>query len=181
MGRLASVRHMRNRDTARLPLKPVIALFMLLFAALAFGAEALPVDAGDDFGSPLLLVGFMLIGMTVVVFLVGAGIAVTGVIAMSAALCAGLGIVSTAAWVGLVRRRCSSGLRALHYQVCALAAMPAGIGALWLGSHYFAPQLRGGQILVIGSLAGMAGGLLLALAFDRLVGIMYRRMIAPRH
>jgi len=39
----------------------------------------------------------------------------------------------------------------------------------------------GGQILVIGSLAGMTGGLLLALVIDRLAGIVYRRMVAHRH
>ena len=158
-------------------LKPAISVFLLLFAALAFGAEGPPVDAGDDFGSPLLLVGFLLVAMAVVVFLVGAGIAVAAVIIMAAVL----GIVSSAAWVGLLRRRFSSGLRALHYQACILAALPAGVGSLWLGSHFFAPQLRGGQILAIGSLAGITAGLILAVAFDRLAVIVYRHVMAARH
>ena len=168
---------MRNFESLRLTLKPAISVFLLLFAALAFGAEGPPVDAGDDFGSPLLLVGFLLVAMAVVVFLVGAGIAVAAVIIMAAVL----GIVSSAAWVGLLRRRFSSGLRALHYQACILAALPAGVGSLWLGSHFFAPQLRGGQILAIGSLAGITAGLILAVAFDRLAVIVYRHVMAARH
>jgi len=168
---------MRNCESLRLTLKPAISVFLLLFAALAFGAEGPPVDAGDDFGSPLLLVGFLLVAMAVVVFLVGAGIAVAAVIIMAAVL----GIVSSAAWVGLLRRRFSSGLRALHYQACILAALPAGVGSLWLGSHFFAPQLRGGQILAIGSLAGITAGLILAVAFDRLAVIVYRHVMAARH
>jgi len=172
---------MRNCESPRLTLKPAISVFLLLFAALAFGAEGPPVEAGDDFGSPLLMLGFLLVAMAVVVFLVGAGIAVAAVIIMAAALCGVLGIVSSAAWVGLLRRRFSSGLRALHYQACILAALPAGVGSLWLGSHFFAPQLRGGQILAIGSLAGITAGLILALAFDRLAVIVYRRVMAARH
>ena len=172
---------MRNLESPRLPLKPAIIVLLLLFAALTFGAEGPPVDAGDDFGSPLLLVGFLLIAMAVVLFLVGAGIVVAAVIIMAAAFCAVLGIVSSAAWVGLLRRRFSSGLRALHYQACVLAALPAGVGSLWLGSHFFAPQLHGGQILAIGSIAGMTAGLIFALSFDRLAVIVYRRVMAARH
>ena len=158
-------------------MKPAL-LLLLLFATIAFGAtDSPPIDPSDDF-SPMLF-AFALVGICIVLFLVGVGIVVAAVVAISAAILVALGIVSSAAFIGVLRRRFSSGLRALHYQACAVATIPAGVGALWLGSHFFTTHLRHRDILAIGSVAGICGGLLLAFAFDRLAGIAYRHFVTP--
>jgi hypothetical protein len=121
----------------------------------------------------------MFIFFCIFLFLVGIGIVGAAIVAISAAIFTALGIVSSAALIGLLRRRFSSGFRALHYQLFAVAALPAGIGALWLGSHLFSIRLSHRGIFTIGSLAGICGGLLLAFVFDRLAGFAYRRFISP--
>ena len=158
-------------------MKPAVLLFFL-FATLALGAtDSPPIDPSDDF-SPMML-AFALVGICIVLVLVGVGIVVAAIIAVSSAVLVALGIVSSAAIVGLLRRRFSSGLRALHYQVCAVAAIPAGVGVLWLVSHFFTEHLRHRYIVAIGSFAGICGGLLLAFAFDRLASMAYRHFVTP--
>lgn len=153
-------------------------LLLFLFATVALGATDSPhIDPSDDFSQ--MLFAFALVGICIVLFLVGVGIVVAAVVAISAAILVALGIVSSAAFVGILRRRFSSGLRAFHYQLFAVATIPAGIGALWVGSHFFTTHLRHRDILAIGSLAGICGGLLLAFAFDRLAGIAYRHFVTP--
>ena len=156
-------------------MKPAI-LLLFLFVTVALGAtDEPPIDPSDDFGSP----AFALVCLCIVLFLVGVGIVVAATVAISAAILIALGIVSSAAFIGILRRRFSSGFRALHYQLFAIAALPAGVGALWLGSHFFANHLHRRDILAIGSIGGICGGLLLAFAFDRLAGIAYRRFVSP--
>ena len=151
---------------------------LFLLATIALGAtDEPPIDPSDDF-SPMLF-AFALIGICIVLVLVGVGIVVAAIVAISAAILTALGIVSSAAFIGILRRRFSSGFRALHYQLFAVAALPAGIGALWLGSHFFTTHLRHRDILAIGSIAGISGGLLIAFAFDRLAGFAYRRFVLP--
>lgn len=159
-------------------MKPAI-LLLLLFATVALGvSDSLPMEPSDG-GGPLFLMVFAFIGVCIMLFLVGVGIVATSIAAVSATALMALGIVSSATFVGILRRRFSSGLRTFHYQVCAVAAMPAGVGALWLGSHFFTTHLRHRDILLIGSVAGILSGLLLALAFDRLACITYRRFVTP--
>ena len=158
-------------------MKPAILLLFLL-AAIALGAtDEPPIDPGDDF-SPMLF-AFVLIGICIVLILIGVGIVITAIVAISTAILTALGIVSSAAFIGILRRRFSSGFRALHYQLFAVTALPAGIGALWLGSHFLTTNLRHRDILAIGSIAGICGGLLLAFAFDRLASFAYRRFVSP--
>ena len=158
-------------------MKPAI-LLLFLFVSVALGAtDDLPIDTSDEIGP--LVFPIIFIFLCVLLFLVGVGIVVAAIMAISAAILTALGIVSSAALIGILRRRFSSGIRALHYQFFAVATLPAGIGALWLGSHFFSTHLRYHEIIAIGSLAGICGGLLLAFAFDRLAGFTYRRFVSP--
>ena len=158
--------------------KPAILLLPLLVTSALGVADSPPIEPDDDL-SPMLL-AFALVGLCIVLFLVGAGVVAAAVFAVSAATLVALGIVSSAVFVGILRRRFASGLRTLHYLVCAAAAIPAGLGALWIGSHFFTTPLRFRDILVIGSVAGICGGMLLAFAVDRVAGIAYRRFVTPR-
>ncbi len=152
-----------------------IILLSFLFAAAALGAtDAPPVEPMDDSFSPLLFIGVL-----IVLFLIAVSIMVGVIAAVGTAIVVGLGIISSSAFIGLFRRRFSSGLRALHYQLCAVAALPAGIAVLWLASHLFNLHLQHRDIFIVGATAGVIAGLLLAFAFDRLVGIAYRRFAPP--
>jgi hypothetical protein len=151
---------------------------LFLFATVALGAvNEPPVDPGDDF-SPMLFC-FALFGLCIVLVLIGVGIVIAAIVAASAAILVALGIVSTSALVGLLRRRFSSGLRAFHYQVCAVAALPAGVAALWFGLQLFRYPVSPWAVLAVGSVAGAGGGLVLAFAFDYAVRLAYRRFVTP--
>jgi len=155
-----------------------VILLLLLLAPIAFGASDAPqIDPSDDF-SPMLF-PFALVGICIVLFLIGAGIVVATIVAISTSILVAFGIISSAAFVGILRRRFSSGLRAFHYQICAVATIPAGIGALWVGAHFFTMHLRHRDIFTIGTVAGISAGLLSAFAFDRLAGIAYRHFVTP--
>jgi hypothetical protein len=157
-------------------MKPLIALLLLL-ATRGPGADAeLPIDPSDDF-SPMLAM-FALVAAVIALFLIGAGIFCAALVAASIAALASLGIVSSAVAIGMARRRLSSGLRTCHYLVCAALALPSGIGILWLGSSLTRSALGTGEILTIGAISGIGGGLGLAFVLDRLASILYRRFAA---
>lgn len=165
------------RQFLALTVKPAI-LLLFLFVSVALGATSdAPSDASEEIGP--LLVPILAIFFCLFLILVGIGIAAAAIVAISVAIFIALGIVSSAALIGLLRRRLSSGFRALHYQVFAVAVLPAGIGALWLGSHLLSIRLSHREIFTIGSLAGICGGLLLAFVFDRMAGFAHRRFISP--
>ncbi|MDB6139009.1 MAG: hypothetical protein JWO94_2081 [Verrucomicrobiaceae bacterium] len=150
-------------------------LLLVLSTSVAMGAtDPDSLDPENDF-SPMLAM-FFVAGLAIMLLLVGIGIVVAAVVAVSCAVLAALGIVSSAAAVGLLRRRFSSGLRVFHYQVCAALSLPAGIGLLAVLCHFFAPQLQVWQIIVIGAVAGGAAGLLIAWVFDRLAVLACRRL-----
>lgn len=121
---------------------------------------------------------FSLAALAVVLVLVGVGVVIAAVIVASLAALALAGVVSTSLLVGLYRRRVSSGLRMLGFQLGALGGAPAGVGLLWLIDH-----VRGGAalgtagVIVVGALAGAAGGLLLVWLLDRLVLVLARRLM----
>lgn len=121
---------------------------------------------------------FILAAICIALILVGVGIVVAAVVVASAAALTGLGIVSSAVLVGLLRRRFSSGLRTFHYLACASIALPAGIGTLWLGSWLSHSGLSPAEILTIGSVSGIGGGLTLAFLFDLAARAIYRKWFA---
>lgn len=115
--------------------------------------------------------------------LVGIGLVLAAVAMLSLAVLALAGVVSTSVCVGLCRRRLSSGLRMLHYQLAALAAAPAGIAVLWGIDRWRGGPLGAGALLGLGALGGAGAGLLLAWGLDRLAGGLARavmRRVAPR-
>lgn len=145
---------------------------------MALGAaDQPPFDPSDDFAPGLGI--FALFAIVAILILVGVGIVFAILAIVAVALVAALGTVSSSALLGFYRRRFSTGLRAFHYQICAIAAIPAGIGILWLGSTVFDVQLSFSRILGIGAISGISGGLLVALALDKLSGSIYLRMITP--
>ena len=138
-------------------------------AADSSPTEVLP-DPGPLFG--ILLFGgacLVLIGIGIVLALAG--------LAFSALLVA-FGIVSTSALVALIHRRFSSGLRALHYQLFALAAAPCGVIVLEFGAWLFHLHLRHRYILLFGLLAGVGAGVAIAFLFDRVARFVYHRFIS---
>jgi hypothetical protein len=165
---------MTSRFFGKFPIGTILVL-LVIFAMKAIGADAeMPIDPEEDF-SPMLGM-FALVAICIMIALIGAGIVVGAIVAASMALLVALGITSSAVLIGIFRKRFSAGLRAFHYQFCAFAAIPAGVGALWLGNRIAASGLELREVLIIGSIAGVASGLVLAFAFDLIAGMIYRRV-----
>ncbi len=148
----------------------MLSLSLSLFADVA---QSLPPD--DDFSPAVFFI--MLCFFVVCLVLVGIGIAIGLVCLAFAAVLVALGIVSSSALVAIWQRRFSAGLRALHYQVCAAAALPGGVCLLWLGTDLFALHLRHRSILLVGALGGVAAGLLLAAVLDSFGRFVRRRLL----
>ncbi|MDB4618114.1 hypothetical protein OAG53_00405 [Akkermansiaceae bacterium] len=152
-------------------------IFLLADPSLALGPAG--EDYLDDGGSPMLFF-FLLTALAIVLILIGMGIVLGVAVVASAITLAGLGIISTAALMGLMKKRFSSGFRALHYQVCALLALPCGIGAVWFGRMLCHWGLSNATVMLSGTLIGISAGLGLAFIFDRVVVVAHRKWIEPR-
>ena len=144
-------------------MKSAILLFFL-FATIALGATGEPPNPSDEFISPLLL--YALFGL----FFLVVGIVIVAIVIA-------VGIVFSATFVGILRRRFSSGFRAFHYQVWAIGGLLTGVCGLSVGSFFIRLQLDPFAILAIGSIVGVGSSLLLAFAFDRLARIAYQRFV----
>ncbi len=116
-----------------------------------------------------------LITAVLMLALAGFGIFVGIFVAAFVAMLVFVGIVSTATLIGIIRRRFSSGLRALHYLFLSAAAVPTGVAVLWLGSKVF-PHISKRDVLLAGSIGGLLGGLLFAFVLDRIVVFICRRL-----
>ena len=117
----------------------------------------------------------MIFAIIIMLMVLLVGVVIVALAATVVLMITALGIVSSSAVLGIYHRRFTSGLRALHYQICTVAALPCGIAALWLGSHLVEAHLQLHVLLVIGSIAGVGSGLLLAFCLERLAGFIHRR------
>lgn len=155
-------------------LSPIVLFLLSIATAAADVSQAIPPE--DDFSPGMFF--FALVGIAIVFLLIGASIVIVGIIAACVGILTALGIVSSSAFIGIFRRRLSSGIRAFLYQVCAVIGLPCGVGLLWLGTAILNVPLRHRDILLIGSGAGICAGLLLAFSFDLLASIVYHRLIS---
>jgi len=151
-------------------------IFGLVAASAMTASASDTIPPVDDFGSPAVLLLFLLLGAVLLV-LVGIGIVVGIACLACAAIFVALGVVSSSALVALFRRRFSAGLRALHYQLSALVGLPCGVGALWLGCLLFDVHIRHRYILAIGSAIGIVAGVIIAFILDRFFRFVYRRFL----
>jgi len=89
------------------------------------------------------------------------------------------GIMSSSVAVGFLRRRPTSGFRALFVQLGAVAGIPCGIGATWLVSWLAHSHWSTALRLLVGSVCGLACGVAVALLFNfawgRIAGWLLRR------
>ncbi len=148
---------------------PAILLF-LTSSAFAAAAEA-PMDPSDDFSPFLFLMA--LLAILVMLIVLGICLAVAVVTAICLMILVALGILSTAALTGIIRRKFSSGLRALHYQACAAVALPVGAALAWLGVQLFDSTSHLPVALAVGSVAGICAGLTIAFILDRAAVVIY--------
>jgi hypothetical protein len=142
--------------------------FLWLIAAIRLGAEFDDPSMDGPF-SPMLLMLLSTLFLVVLVILVLAIIVIV-VTALTA-----IGIVSSSALIGVFRRRWSTGLRAFHYQLCAVLGVACGIGLTWGVARLSDVQFSVREVLAVGALAGLCGGTLMAFVMDRLVCMVHRR------
>lgn len=153
------------RSTHRLHMNLVsAALALLLIATDTHGAEV-PVDPSDDFSPMLALMA--LLAVLVMLIVLGICLAIAAITAVCLLVLIALGILSTSALTGLLRRKFSSGLRALHYQACAAIALPVGAALAWLAIWLFDTTAHLPTALAIGAFSGICAGLAIAYILDR--------------
>ena len=122
----------------------------------------------------------MLIVIAICLILMGIGVALALMGIVCAAILVALGIISSSTIIAVLRRRVFAGVRAVHYQVCAAVAAPAGVTLLWAASAVFDLQMRLRSILAFGAVAGVIAGLVVAGAFDWSARVAYRRFLRMR-
>ena len=118
----------------------------------------------------------MIFAICVLLALVGIGIVIGAICAVCAALLVALGVVSSATLLALLRRRLSTGFRALHYQFTVLMGLPSGAAAGYFGAGFLHLSFRQREVLLWGAVGGAAAAGLLALASDYAVSLAYRRL-----
>lgn len=143
----------------------VLATFLFLTSTAFAAAAEIPLDPADDFSPGLALMA--LLAILVMLVVLGICLAVAAITAVCLLILVALGILSTAALTGILRRKFSSGLRALHYQACAVIALPVGVALAWLAAWLFDSTSHLPLALAIGSLAGICAGLTIAFILDR--------------
>lgn len=140
--------------------------WLLAFASVANAAtESVPIDPADDFSPGLFFIA--LIGLVVTLAILGICLVLAVIVAVSCLLFVALGILSTSAITGMLRGKLSAGLRAFHYQICAVIAIPAGIAGFWILGAMFQSDLPFAAILIIGAAAGCCAGLSIAFVLDK--------------
>lgn len=146
------------------PLLRTTLLFLLLTATTTLGAEV-TIDPSADF-SPILAL-MAILAILVMLVLLGICLAVAVITAVCLLVLIALGILSTSALTGILRRKFSSGLRALHYQVCAAIALPVGAALAWLAVWLSGSTSHLPAALAIGAISGICAGLTIAYILDR--------------
>lgn len=141
-------------------------LFFLAAHAFAASAET-PVGPDDDF-SPMLFM-MAIFAILIMLVLLGICLAIAAITAACLLVLVALGILSTSVLIGILRRKFSSGLRALHYQVCSAIALPVGAALAWLGVWLFDASGHLPVAIAIGALSGVCAGLTIAYILDRAV------------
>lgn len=149
----------------------VIATLLFLTSSAFATASEMPLDPADDFSPGLGIMA--LLAILVMLVVLGICLAVAAITAVCLLILVALGILSTAALTGILRRKFSSGIRALHYQVCAAIALPAGAALAWLAVWLFDSTSHLPVALAIGSLAGICAGLTIAFILDRAAMVAY--------
>lgn len=147
-------------------------LLFLTFPAFAANVQA-SIEPAHDISALLAMMG-MILAILVVLIVIGLCLAVAAITAVCLLVLIALGIISTSALTGILRRKFSSGLRALHYQACAAIALPVGAGLAWLAVWLFDSTSHLPVALAIGSVSGICAGLTIAHILDRAAMAAFR-------
>jgi hypothetical protein len=134
-----------------------------------------PVDEGMDLF--LLIIAGIFISLMLGAAVAGS-VAVTGLI-LALGIFISMGIVSVAAMTALYKRSLSAGFKTFLFIVCPLAGILLGIGGVWITGLLFHHPLNMQEGFIIGSVAGLAGGLLMAVAVSKIT-IRLSHWIATR-
>lgn len=147
---------------------------LLLLTVPAFaGAAVASVEPAHDI-SAMLAIMAMILAILITLVVIGICLAVAAITAFCLLVLVALGILSTSALTGIVRHKFSSGLRALHYQVCAAIALPVGAALAWLAVRLFDSPSHLPAALAIGALSGICAGLTIAHILDRAATAAYQ-------
>ena len=147
------------------------ASFLVLFSPVTCFAQTAGMD--DEPVSPMLLyVAFFFLALVMLII----GIILACVVIVCLAALGAMGMVSSAAVVGMIRQRASAGFRVFHYQVCLVIAVPCGVGAAFLVRWITQTTMDGDNLVWIGAGIGAAAGLVGAIVLDYIGQWIARRV-----
>ncbi len=129
----------------------------------------------DEEVGPLFLL--LMIGVACLL-IIGAGAVIGVVVLASAAALLTLGIISSSAAIGLMRRRPGPAIRAFVIQVGAVAGIPFGIGAFWIATRLADWRLSLSLTAATGACCGAVCGALIAIAFNLTCSRLHRWLVA---
>ncbi|MEM1295400.1 MAG: hypothetical protein AAGH89_08540 [Verrucomicrobiota bacterium] len=137
-----------------------------LITALLFLSESSEV-VEDDF-SPVIAVVFFTIVIGILLLMIGVGFALGFLIAASTAAMLAFGILTSSTVVGFLAKKPSAGAKALILQLAALGGALAGSGLAFGMDLLLQFDATNPVVLSAGAIAGLLGGIILALIFNRL-------------
>lgn len=164
--------------------RPWVVTGLVLFAIFLGQESVFAQGAGgavDDGSGPLVYgvfaIAVVLVMLAAMLILIGVGIVIGGLAVILGCGLATAGVISTSILVGVLRKSPADGFRALFIQVGLAAGAVCGAGvvllAAWLGSLSSLEAFSNMEISLeglwgpaLGALAGMLGGLLVAILFN---------------
>lgn len=149
----------------------VLGVLLYLTSSVFAQTAEVPIDPSDDFSPMLALLA--LLAILVMLVVLGICLAIAAITAVCLLILIALGILSTSALTGILRRKFSSGFRALHYQACAAIALPVGAALAWFGVWLLDADSHLPLALGIGAFSGICAGLTIAYILDRAATAAY--------
>ncbi len=143
----------------------------------ASAAEGEAHDPDDDFAP--MLGAFALVAILVILVVIGFGVALGLAVALLLALLTAWGVVTVSALTGAATGSARTAARAFVLQVGGLLGIPSGAALGLMGWWLFDLPGRWGFWAGAGGLAGAAGGLALAYAFDLACRAIRNRLRHP--
>jgi len=118
-------------------------------------------DTSDDFSPGMAF--FALVGFCLILISIGAGIVITITVLFMLFGFVSVGIISASVFVGLKKKSLTKGFKTFLVLSVSIIGSIIGFVALFLINKLFHFHLTGPTILIMGSLSGLIGGIILGL------------------
>ena len=132
-----------------------------------------------DYAGPLVPIFLMLFALLGAICVFSVGIVMALMFACCLAVLVAVGITSAAVVVGAIKRRVSAGVNAFHYLFITAISWPAAVCLCLLLRSKFPVAFSTMELCVLGTIAGVLGGVLLAFYLKLAARIIIRHFFPP--